>query len=80
MAIGLLGDLLAATETVGDDEPVGRSLADGGQKFEFADGFRDVVFLFFEAEGSGHAAASGSRRGEIDAHALAERLPRRSSS
>src|SRR4029077_18854528 len=50
VAIGFLGNLLAATETVGDDEPVGWSLADGGQEFEFANGFRDLVFFLFEAE------------------------------
>ena len=32
-----LGDLFAATETVGDDEPIGWRLADGRQEFEFAD-------------------------------------------
>ena len=70
MAIGLLRDLLAATETIGDDEPVGRSAADGGKKFKFADGFRNVVFVFFKSKSSRHSAASRSRRGEIDAHAL----------
>src|SRR6266404_6912381 len=74
MTIGFLGDLLAATETVGDDEPVSGSLPDGRQEFEFADGFRDLVFVLFETERSGHAAASGSRRGEGDAQALEDRL------
>src|ERR1700675_1888958 len=74
VAVGFLGNLLAATESVGDDEPVSRSPADGGQEFEFANGFRDLVFFLFEAERSGHAAASGSGRGEVDAHAHEHRL------
>ena len=68
--VGLLGDLLAAAETVGYDQPVGGSLADGGEEFQFAYGFRNGVFISFEAEGSGHAAASGGGRGVVDAHAL----------
>src|ERR1022692_22318 len=74
MAIGLLGNLLAAAKAVRDNKPVGRSLADGRQQFKFADGFRDRVFFFFEAERSSHAAASGGGRGEVDAHALEDRL------
>src|SRR5205807_1901183 len=70
MTISLLRDLLAATETVGDDEPVGWSPTNRREKFEFADGFRNFVFVFFEAEGASHAAASGGGRSEVDAHAL----------
>ena len=70
MTISLLRNLLAATKTVGDDEPVGWSPPNRWKKFEFSDGFRNFVFVFFEAEGSGHAAASGSGRGEVDSHAL----------
>src|SRR4029077_212082 len=64
LAIGFLRDLLAATEPVGDDEPVGGSLADGGQKFEFANGFRNLVFVLLEAERYGRAYAAAQRRGE----------------
>src|SRR5208282_3648884 len=39
-----------------------------GQKLEFADRLRDLVFLFFEAERSCHAATSGGGSGEVDAH------------
>jgi len=46
MTVGFLRNLLAAAETVGDDEPVGGSLANRGQKFKFADRLRDVVLLF----------------------------------
>jgi len=69
VTVGFLSDLLAATETVGDDEPVGGSVTDSGKQFEFADGARDCVLFFFKTKGAGHAAASGSGRGEIDAHA-----------
>ena len=69
---GALGDLLAATESVGDDQPVGGRVADGGEKFEFADGRGDVVLVALEAEGAGHAAASGSGLVEVDAEAAEE--------
>lgn len=62
-----LGNLLAATEAVGDDEPVGRSVADGGHEFELSDGDGDVVLVRFEAEGTSHAAASGGGTLEVDA-------------
>ena len=75
-AICVLGDLLATTEAVGNDEPVIRGLADGGKKFEFTDSLRDRVVLGVEAEGSGHPAASGSWSGEVDAEAAEERFLR----
>ena len=74
VAIRALGDLFAATETIGDDEPVCGSVADGRQEFEFADGDGDVVFVGFEAEGAGHAATSRSRAGEVDAQAAQDGL------
>src|SRR5882762_7638933 len=70
VAVGFLRDLLAATKSIRNDEPVSGSLADGGQKFEFANGFRDLVFVLLETERSRHAAASGGGSGEVDAHAL----------
>ena len=72
-----LGDLFAATEAVGDDEPVGRGLADGGEQFDFADGNGHVIFIRLEAEGAGHAAAAGSRAVEVDAEAAQDGLFRR---
>src|SRR5580693_872183 len=66
MAGSALGDLFAATKAVSDDQPVGRSAADGGEEFEFADGDRNIIFVGFEAEGAGHAAAAGSGALEID--------------
>ena len=74
VAVGFLRDLFAATEAIGDDEPVGGGLANGGQEFEFSNGFGNVVGGFFEAEGSGHATASGSGSGEVDTHALQDGL------
>ena len=69
-----MGDLFAATETVGNDEPVGWRLADGGKKFEFADGDGDFVLIWFKTEGAGHAAATGSRSVEVDADAAQDGL------
>src|SRR5260370_36995988 len=69
MARRALSDLLAATEAVGDDEPVLRSLADGRKEFEFADGDGDVEFFRFETKRASHPAASGSRALKVDAEA-----------
>ena len=68
----VLGDLLPAAEAVGDDQPVVRCLADGGEEFELSDGLGDFVVLGVEAEGSGHAAASGGGSREVDAEAAEE--------
>ena len=65
-----LGDLLAATEAVGDDQPVGRRLADGGEEFEFADGNGEVVFVGLEAERARHAATAGGGALEVDAETV----------
>ena len=69
-----LGDLFAATEAVGYDQPIGRGVADSGEKFEFADGDRDAVLLSLEAEGAGHAAAAGSWTLEVDPNAVKKSL------
>jgi hypothetical protein len=74
LAIGALSDLFAATEAVGDDQPVRRSFADGGKKFEFADCDRNVVFLSLEAELASHAAATGGGALEVDAEAAQDGL------
>ena len=34
-------------------------VADGGEQDALAECLRDLVFVFFEAEGAGHAAAAG---------------------
>src|ERR1700686_2418946 len=72
VAARAFGDLLAAAEAVGDDEPVGRSATDGGEELEFSDGGGDIVLVVLEAEGSGHAAARGSGGLEVDADAVQE--------
>src|ERR1700688_985474 len=77
VAIRLLRDLLAATETIGDDEPVRWSAADGWKTLEFAARLRNLVFIFFEAESSSHAAASGSGSSEVYAQALQHSFFRR---
>ena len=46
VTVGFLGNLFAAAKSVGDDEPVGRSLAHGGQQFEFANAFEISYFSF----------------------------------
>src|ERR1700719_2226183 len=69
-----LRDLLATTESVGDDEPVGGRVANSREKFEFANGRGDFVLVVLEAEGSGHATASRSRSLEVDADAAQEPL------
>ena len=69
VAVGALGDLLAATETVGDNQSFWGGGADGREEFELADGLGDRVFFFFESERSGHAAAAWSGGVEIEAEA-----------
>ena len=69
VTIGALGDLLAATETVGDDERFRSSGADRGEQLEFADVLRNCVFLFFKTKRTGHAATARCRRVEVEAKA-----------
>src|ERR1035438_6606612 len=49
VAVGFLRDLLATAEAVGDDEPVGGRLANGGGEVKVADGGRGGCIFFFEA-------------------------------
>ena len=69
-ALRALCDLFAAAEAVGDDQPILGGMANGGEEFEFADGHGDSVFVAFEAEGAGHAAAPRGRGLEVDADAV----------
>jgi hypothetical protein len=57
-----LGDLFAATETVGDDDRRGRGGLDRGQQAVAGDGLRELKLAGFKAEGAGHAAAAGLDR------------------
>ncbi len=54
---GVLGDLFGAAEAVGEDGGLG-VVADGGEEDSVGEGLGDFVFVFFEAEGAGHAAAA----------------------
>jgi len=56
---GVLSYLLGAAEAVGDEDRVCSFVADGGEEDALAQFLREVVFVFFEAEGTGHAAAAG---------------------
>jgi hypothetical protein len=51
-------------------------LPDCGEKLQFSDRGGDFIFVRFEAEGSGHAATSGSGRLELDAQTAQKRFLR----
>jgi len=59
LARGQLRDLLAATEAVGDQDGGWASGLNSGQQALVGDDFGDFKFAGFEAEGTGHSAASG---------------------
>src|SRR5438045_3731904 len=71
---GRLLDLLAATETVGNDEGIGSRLARPRQQDALADPHRDIVMLRFEPERAGHATASGVEMLEIQSHPAQHKL------
>jgi len=71
-ARGVLRDLLAATEAIGDEESVGRGAADGGQQDAFTEDLRDLEFFALEAERPGHAAAAGVEQFDLSAGAAQE--------
>lgn len=54
-----VADLLAATESVGDDDREWGGGFDCGEKVEPGDGFGELKFAFLKAEGASHAAAGG---------------------
>src|SRR5207253_5226558 len=62
---GLLG-LLAATESVGDDQRVAFCFANARKQHALADPHRNVVMLRLKAERAGHTAASGIEMFEIE--------------
>jgi hypothetical protein len=74
VAICTLSDLFAAAEAIGDYEPVSRGFADGGEKFEFADRDRNLIFLGLETKRAGHPAATGGGALEVDAQAAQDGL------
>jgi hypothetical protein len=58
-AVSEVADLLAAAESVGDDDGERPSALDCGEEIEIGDGFGEFEFVFLEAKGAGHAAAGG---------------------
>jgi len=54
-------NLFAATEAVGDDEPIGGRVPYCRQQFKFANRDRNRILFFFKSEGSSHSATSGRR-------------------
>lgn len=54
-----LADLLTATEAVCDDDGGWPGGLHGWKQALISDGFRHLKFVSFEAEGTGHAAATG---------------------
>src|ERR1700730_7760480 len=69
-----LRDLLAATETIRDDEGFGRSFSYRRQKHPFSYGAGDLVFLALESKRTGHSAAARIERLQLGAHAAQQGL------
>ncbi len=59
LAIGQLGNLLTATEPIGDENRGWAGGFDGREKALIGDSFRDLKFASFEAKWAGHSAATG---------------------
>ena len=51
-------DLVAATETAGNDIVASLAVANGGEKSVFADFHGEIVVLFLVSERAGHTAAT----------------------
>ena len=66
----VLGDLLAAAESVTDEDVTRRGSSDGGEQNAFGQSLGDGELLFFKAKGPGHAAASGVQEGDLGAGTL----------
>jgi hypothetical protein len=58
-AAGALRNLFPAGESVGDNDGVGRRLADGRQERALAYLRRNLMMVFFKTESAGHSAAAG---------------------
>src|SRR6202035_2934101 len=72
-AAGGLADLFAATETVGNDQRIGRGLAHGRQQDALTYGLRNGEFFALVAERSRHSAAAGVYRFQFHIHFCEER-------
>jgi hypothetical protein len=57
--IGSLGNLLPATESVGDNHILYGRPSHGGQNGQFSNPLRHLILLLFEAEGPSHPATTG---------------------
>ena len=79
MAARRLDDLLAAAEAIGDDQRVPGGRPHRRQQDALPTLDRDIVVVFLEAEGSGHAAAARVQDGDVQAqpreHGLLVRQP-----
>ena len=71
LGVGVLGDLFAAAEAVGDDDGL-FIIADGREQDALAEGLGDFVFVVLEAEGAGHAAAAGVEEVDVGAGGVEE--------
>jgi len=66
----ILGDLFAAAEAVRDEDVAGCSGSDSREQDALGQSLGDGEFLFLEAEGSGHATASGVEEGDAGSGAF----------
>src|SRR5699024_8618190 len=66
VTVGVLHQLGAATETVGDDESGGVGGSDGRQHTVLGAGYRYIVVPLFESEVPGEPTASGVQGGVVD--------------
>ena len=69
---GILGDLLAATKTIGNDNRLCSGLSDGGHEDALSQSLRNLELFALKAKGTGHAAASGIEEGDFGSRALEE--------
>src|SRR5207253_474405 len=74
LSLSALGDLLPATEAVGNNQVIGWGASHGGKKLQFSDGDRDIVLIFFEPKRPRHPATSRCRSIEFDTHPSQDRL------
>ncbi len=70
VTVGRLRNLLAATKAIGHDHAAESRLADFRQQHALAYRHGNVIFIFFEAERTRHAAATRRRVAGLDAHLL----------
>lgn len=66
----VLGDLFATAEAVRDEDVAGCSGSDSREQDALGQSLGDGEFLFLEAEGSGHATASGVEDGDAGSGAF----------